>query len=207
MKTHHVCSLLAIVVALTACATVTKISGAWKNPEYQGGALHKLLVIGVGNNTANSRLFEDELAKALIAKGTMAAPGYRVLPDVEQLSEDDIAKAVEKDQYDAVIVTRLLAVDKDTPYVPPRSYAVPAPYMGMGYYGYYRTSYSIVHGPGYVRTDTTVRLETNLYESRTAKLVWSGHSNTFDPPSVNDTIASVTRAITQRLAKDGLIGQ
>ena len=207
MKTHYVGLCLAIAVTLTACAAGTKISGAWKDPGYQGGVFQKLLVVGVGDNTANSRLFEDEFAKALIAKGTMAASGYRVLPDVEQVSQEDIAKAVKKGRYDAVIVTRLVAVDKETRYVPPQSYVVPTPYRGMGYYGYYRSSYRVVQEPGYVRTDTTVRLETNLYESRSAKLVWSGRSNTFDPRSVNDTIASVTRAITQRLAKDGLIRQ
>ena len=192
---------------LTACSTVTKISGGWKNPEYQGGVFQKLLVIGVSENTANSRLFEDEFAKSLIAKGTMASPGYRVLPDVEQLSKEDIVKIIEKGQYDAVIVTRLLAVDKETSYVPPQSYIVPSSSRGMGYYGYYRSSYRVVREPGYLRTDTTVRLEINLYDSRTAKLVWSGRSKTFDPASVGDTIASVTRAIRQRLAEDGLIGR
>lgn len=198
---------LAIAVMLTACATVTKISGAWKDPQYQGGTFHKLLVIGVGENISNSRLFEDEFAKALAAKGTIATPGYRALPDVAQPSREDIANTIAAGRYDGVIVTRLLAVDRETHHVPPRSYVVPAFYRGMDYYGYYHTSYRVVHEPGYVRTDTTIKLETNLYESRSAALVWSGRSSTFDPSSVNDAIASIIHAVTQRLAKDGLIGR
>jgi hypothetical protein len=64
----------------------------------------------------------------------------------------------------------------------------------------------VVHDPGYLSTETIVRLETNLYDSRTARLVWSGRSNTFDPKSVRDAIDSVTRALTERLAQEGMIG-
>jgi hypothetical protein len=205
MKIYYVGLCLAITITLMACATATKISVAWKDPEYQGGVFQRLLVIGVGQNTANSWLFEDEFAKALRARGTMAAAGHRVLPDVDQLSEKDIAKTVKNGHYDAMLMTRIVAVDKKTRYVPPRSYVVPTPYTGTGYYGYYRSSFAVVREPGYTRTDTTLKLETNLYESRSARLIWSGRSDTLDPASVNATIASVIRAVTQRLAQDGLI--
>ena len=73
-------------------------------------------------------------------------------------------------------------------------------------FNYYTTSCEVVRDPGYLRTDTIVRLETNLYESRTGRLVWSRRSNTFDPKSVADTIESVTRVVAERLAEEGLIG-
>lgn len=206
MKACHALLLLAIAYTSTACATRSEIAGSWKDPEYQGGAFRKLLVIGVGRNADNSRLFEETLAQALQAKGATAASGYRVLPAVEQLSEDDIRQTVKQGQYDAVIVTRLLAVDQETQYVAPRTYVVGTGAPARSYYGYYVSSWHVVREPGYLSSKTIVRLETNLYDSRTARLVWSGRSNTFDPKSVGDAIDSVTRALTERLVQEGMIG-
>ena len=191
---------------LASCGTTSQMSAAWKDPDYQGAGFKKLLVLGIGDNQMSTRLFEDEFVKALMAGGSSATASYRVLPNFETLSEDEIKTAVKRGQYDGVLVTRLLAVDKDTEYIPPSSSVYRSPYMYSGYYGYYHSSYMVVHEPGYTQTYTTVRLETNLYESGTAKLVWSGHSSTFDPKSVQDAIASVTRTITKSLFDEGLIG-
>ena len=154
MNARHALILLAVASTLAACATVSKISSSWKDPAYQGGAFRKLLVIGVGRNLDNSRLFEQALAQALQAKGAMAVSGYRVLPTVERLSEDDIRKIIEIDQYDAVIVTRLLAVDKETEYAPPRTYVVPSGIPARSYYGYYVSSWHVVRDPGYLNIET-----------------------------------------------------
>jgi hypothetical protein len=205
MKTYYGLLLLTVVFALTACSTVTKISAAWKAPDYQGGAFKQILVIGVGRDESSSRLFEETFAKALSAKGAVARPIYTVLPDPERLTEDEIKQAMQQGQDDAVIITRLLAVNQDTQYVPPRTYTVPRLYYG--YYGYYHSAWNVVHEPGYLRTATVVRLETNLYAARTGQLVWSGRSDTFDPTSTKDTIDSVTKAVAQRLAKEGLVGR
>jgi hypothetical protein len=76
---------------------------------------------------------------------------------------------------------------------------------GYGYYGYYGMGYDVVHEPGYTRTTTIVRLETHLYDVRTEKLLWGAHSDTFDPSSTDDIIQSVSKTISKRLAKDGLL--
>ena len=206
MKSHYSVLLLVVAFTLSACSTVSKISGAWKNPTYGGDAFRKFLVIGVGKNVDNSRLFEETLAQALRAKGAAAASGYRVLPVVDRLSESDIQQTVEQGRYDGLIVTRLLAVAQKTQYRPPRAYTVPSGSPSRSYFGYYSSSRRIVREPGYLSTETVVMLETNVYDSQTAQLVWSGRSNTFDPKSVRDAIDSVTRAITERLTQDGMIG-
>ncbi len=74
-----------------------------------------------------------------------------------------------------------------------------------GYYGYYGSSWDVVHEPGYYQTHTIVRLETNLYDVGTGELVWSGQSETFNPSSLKDSIDSVTKAVAKRLRKESLI--
>jgi len=65
------CRALALVLAtltLAACQT-TSIKSAWFDPGYTGGAMKKIVVVGVGGNLANRRVFEDIFAQKLRAAG------------------------------------------------------------------------------------------------------------------------------------------
>jgi hypothetical protein len=190
-------------VLLAACGTVTKIPTTWRNPDYQGGSLQKIFVIGVAERDANRRLFEDGFAAVLFERGVVALPSYGRLPQSERLTEEQVRGAIAGDDYDGVIVTRLLGVEEETEYVPPRTYTVPRHYHG--YYGYYGTAWDVVHEPGYSMTRTIMRLETNLYQAGTGELIWSGQSETFDPRSLAESIDSVTEAVAERLVAEGLI--
>jgi hypothetical protein len=202
MRAFRRALLLTLPTVLAACGTVTKVPLAWKDPAYTGSGFERIYVIGVAENPGTRRLFEDRFAAVLSDHGTFAAASYNTLPGTERLTENGIRQAMENGRFDGVIITRLVEEDHETTYVPPRTYSVPRTYHG--YYGYYRTSWEVVHEPGYTVTRTIVRLETNLYDVRNSALVWSGQSETLDPNTVADTI-SATAAVAHRLAKDGLI--
>ncbi len=178
---------------------------SWKNPTYEGGPFRKLFVIGIGENDAARRLFEDTFAKAIAAEGAAAQASWGLLPKTDALSEEEIRAALEGGDFDAVLITRPLRVDRTEQYVPPSSYAVPTTHYGYGYYGYYGTSYSVVHEPGYYKTNTTYRLETNLYSVATGDLVWSGQSETMNPSSLNDVIDSMTATVAKKLKSEKLL--
>ncbi len=203
--TPILCVSAALLAAalLAACGTTTKIPNAWRNPAHEGAPYQKIFVIGVGENDTNRRLFEDRFAAALSGKGGVASPSYGALPHSERLTEAQIRGAIQGGSFDGVVVTRLLGVEEKTEYVPPRTYTVPRHYGG--YYGYYGSSWDVVHEPGYYQTHTIVRLETNLYDVGTGELVWSGQSETFNPSSLTDIIDSVTKAVAKRLRKESLI--
>lgn len=198
-----VSAALLAAALLAACGTVTKIPNAWRNPAHQGVPYQKIFVIGVGENDTNRRLFEDRFAAALSSQGAVASPSYGTLSQSQRLTEAEIRGAIRGGGFDGVVVTRLLDVDEKTEYVPPRTYTTPGHYGG--YYGYYGSSWDVVHEPGYYRTHTIVRLETNLYDIGTGELVWSGQSETFNPSSLTDSIDSVTKAVAKRLRKENLV--
>ena len=192
------------VLAGIACATRTKLSNVWRSESYPSGKMHRILVIGVAANEANRRSFEDAFVAALAAQNVDAVPSYQLLPGSERLSRASIEDAIRGRGFQGVLVTRLIAVDSEETYVPPTTYVRPG-YYGGGMYGYYGTSWDIVHQPGYTVTKTTVRLETHLYDAPTAELVWAAHSETFDPSSTQDVIDSVTKKLSSRLAEDGML--
>jgi len=166
--------------------------------------MKRILVIGVAEDEAGRRGFEDAFAAALAAQHVDAVPSYQLLPQKDRLSRASIEQAIAGRGFQGVLVTRIRGVDEQTTYVPPTTYVRPG-YYGYGLYGYYGTSWDLVHEPGYTVTQTIVRLETHLYDAKTADLVWAAHSDTFDPSSSKDVIDSVTKKLTRQLAEDGML--
>jgi hypothetical protein len=205
----HASKALVFLLALSALAgckkTTTTIPLAWKNPSYTGGSFKKLFVIGVGKDDSTRRLFEDTFATAIASEGAAAQASWGHLPQSEQLSKEEIRAAIEGGDFDGVLITRVLGVNQSQEYVPPSTHTVPTGYYGRGYYGYYGTSYTIVHEPGYYKTNTTFRLETNLYSVATGDLVWSGQSDTLNPESIKGVIDSMTAAVAKKLKSEKLI--
>ncbi|MGB8330631.1 MAG: hypothetical protein WCE62_10935 [Polyangiales bacterium] len=217
MNTVPLSKLLITVVAISALAacsdkTKTTIPLTWRNPGYEQTVFKKLLVVGVSQNEEGRRLFEDTFAKALSSDEGTALPSWGHLPQSTQLTEEQIRGAIEGGGYDGLLITQVLSVDENKEYVPgsthtvaPRNFGYYGGYGYYGYYGYYSGSYASVHDPGYFKTDTTFRLETNLYSVATGGLVWSGQSDTVDPESVADVIDSMTAAVAKQLRQEKLI--
>lgn len=194
---------MAIVCAMwISCATKTELSGVWKSDSSAVTAMDRILVIGIAENDIKRRTFEDGFATALRERGVDATPSYRILPDTERLSKDSIQQAIRGRDIQGVVVTQLVQVDERQEYVPPKTYVSPN-YHGRGLYGYYGHGYEVTHQPGYTINTTVVRLETHLYDATSAELVWAAHSDTFNPRSIDDGVASVTGKLSKRLAADG----
>jgi hypothetical protein len=192
------------LAALSACnKTTTSIPLSWKNPNYQSGGFQKIFVIGIGESEGTRRSFEDAFAKAIAREGAAAQASWGFLPQSEALTEEQIRYAIEGGDFDGVVITRLMGVDQTQEYVRPSTRTVPS--ARSGYYGFYGTSYTMVHEPGYFKTNTRFRLETNLYSVATGDLVWSGQSATLNPESINDVIASMTAAVAKKLKAEKLI--
>jgi len=200
-------SLLALGISLActawiSCATKTELSGVWKTDSAQARTMKKILVIGIAENDINRRSFEDHFAVALEEHGADAVPSYHILPNPDRLSKESIEQAIHGRGIEGVVVTRLVQIDERQEYVPPKTYVSPN-YYGRGMYGYYGRSYEVTHTPGYTINTTIVRLETHVYDASSAELVWAAHSETFNPKSIDDGVASVTRKLSKRLAADG----
>jgi len=198
--------IVSMISAGMSCSTKTRISSQWKSPDYKGGPMHKILVVGISETSLGRRTYEDRFAKALRDNGADAVASYTLLPTDDRLTREELEGTVQRDGFDGVIVTQLLEVAKETTYVPPSSHVVPSSYR-YGYYGHYGTRYDVVHTPGYTRTSEIVRLETQLWNAEDSQLAWGITSETFDPTSTDDAITSVTNKLVSKLSEDGLIAK
>jgi hypothetical protein len=197
-----------VFTVLTVASAASKLVMSWKSPTYSGEVFHRILVVGMSENPTVRMDFEDALAEKLTRDGLEAVPGNAILlrPDSPDVDENYLKAQIRDHKIDAVLVARLMKVEKKTTYVPGSSYVVPYPYYNS-FYRYYGSVYRQVYTPDYLRTDTKVRVETNLYSATPPdeELVWVGYSDTFNPKNADKTIKDLVKLIIKELEKEGIL--
>ena len=201
-------SLLALTVA---DGKSIKMVTSWFNPEYKEQTFHKILVIGVAQNLKVRADFEDEIAAQIARPGTQTIPGNQILlrPDPKAKPDLDYLRTQIRDNgIDAVVVSRLLKIEKKVTSIPSSTYIAPFPYY-YSFYGYLGAVYPVVYDPGYTQEDVTVSVETNVYATSKpdGDLVWTGVSNSFNPKSAEKVADGLVNVIPKQMEKDGLLAK
>ena len=188
--------LFSFVFLIISCAG-TELTQKQVDDAYKGKPVSDILVIAITGNEHNRRSYEKKFVAQLKSVGVDAVSSEEAIPmpaDLE-LKKETIIKAVNQYENDAVIITHLIGKEEKDVYTRGGS-------AHRGFYGFYHSRYS---DPGYSSTSTTVRLETNLYDVKTEKLIWSGKSKTWSKDSTDQIINDVINAVINNLQKNKLI--
>ena len=193
--------LFSFVFLIISCAG-TELTHKQVNEAYTGKPVSDILVIAITGNEDSRRSFERQFVAQLKSAGVEAISSEEAIPmpaDLE-LKKETILNAVKQFENDAVIITHL--IDKEEK----EAFTRGGQAQG-GYYGYYhsRYLYSYARDPGYSSTSKTVRLETNLYDVKTEKLIWSGQSKTLSKDSKYQIINDVIKVVINDLQNNKLI--
>jgi hypothetical protein len=202
-------SFFLLAVLATTSAKSVKMVTSWFNSNYQGQTFHKILVIGVAQNLEVRADFEDAMAAQIARPGIETIPGNHILlrPDPKvKLDLDYLRGQIRDNHIDAVVVSRLLKVDKKVTVVPSSTYVAPFPYY-YSFYGYLGAVYPVVYEPGYTKEDATVVVETNVYATSKpdGDLVWNGFSKSFNPKSAKKVVDGLVKEVPKQMEKDGLL--
>jgi hypothetical protein len=193
-----------ITFFVSCSSTKTDITGEWQDDTYQKGNLQKVLLLGIVNKEKPllRRNFEDGMAKAFRDAGINATPSMDVMPYDVAIDSTTFEKYFKELQVDAVVVSRLVAVDASRDYKAGYLYTIP--YNSYyGFYGYYYAGISYANSAGYLSKNVVVVLETNIYETTNKKLIWSGVSETVEPDKASDVINSFSSELVGRLKSEG----
>jgi len=194
---------VALVLLLAACAT-TKVLNVWKDETFQGGRFSKALIVGVIEEPAYRRIFEDKMVEVLKAAGVVAYASYTVFPDPGQIDRGAAIEQIHSLGVDAVLVTRLVDSRNETIYTPGTTYVREDPFYGRrGWYGYYGGSYTVMQTPGHTTEYSISTVETNVFDAESEKPVWSAVTETAET-SVTKAIDSYVKAIAEPLRASGL---
>ena len=203
--------LFYLLLVLSGCTRATYLKGAWVNPEYQDGDLHKILVIGVSDNDTYLRLFEDMMSSKLNQLGVVAEPGYTLFPAQKRPDKKEIARRISTEGFDAMIISQVTGKSTEQIYHPGETYYRPLPYYYVppihshGWYDYYYQSYEIIHEPGYVSTYKVVTVQSNIYATDSEALIWSAVSETVVDGDIEYAITSLVDTLVDSIVDKGLI--
>lgn len=193
--------LFPFVFLIISCAG-TELTNTQVNEAYSGKPVSDILVIAITGNEDSRRSFERQFVAQLKSVGVEAISSEEAIPipaDLE-MKKETILNAVKQFENDAVIITHL--IDKEEKEAFTRGGQAHG-----GYYGFYhsRYTYSYARDPGYSSTSKTLRLETNLYDVKTEKLIWSGQSKTLSKDSKDQIINDVIKVVINDLQNNKLI--
>ena len=185
---------IAVAIAAVSCGTQTSLVQRWSEPSYVGKPGEKMMIVALAQNERNAKTWEDAFGQALKTVKVQPIAGTSVIPFGSAPDSSTFRSAVHNAGANLLAVTRLVDVEKEQVYVPGSTYYTPAPAY-YGYYGYYYSSWGMASTPGYYETQHVYKVETNLYDVATEKLVWSGLTETVDPSTAADGANSIAAVI------------
>jgi hypothetical protein len=195
--------LVAAFLPVLSC-TSSRLTASWADPSYTARPVRSLMVIGISQDQTLRRLYEDTFVSRLGAVNVKAIAGYTLLPDSADADPEALRAAVARSAVETVLITHLVSEEQKTEYTPPtRRYAPPDYYRGM--YGYYGAAYNDVYTPGYYTTYTVVKLQSNIYDAETEKLIWSAQSETIESDDVKPEIDALVALLIEDLRKKDLL--
>jgi hypothetical protein len=198
------CAAAVVLLAtLVGCAS-TSIRDSWTAPDIEGPLEYdKLLVVFMDPNEATRRAAEDAMVERIGADRAVASHTLFSASEVQNASDNEAAvrRKVQGEGIDAAVTMRMVNEQQKLSYTPGMSY--PSHYGG--FYGFYGYGWGYAYSPGYLRTDTIVSVETNLYDVDDNMLVWAGVTETFNPDDVAQMTNEIATTVAQDLRRRGLI--
>ena len=191
--------LMITSLLITACASTGPI-GEWRNADFTG-TLDNILVIGVTSRSTRRRVFEDKFVEELAALDVSATPSYELIESSMYLSREIVEKAIRGRNLGAVLVTRLAAIKEAQVYQPPDDQD-----ENLSYFTFYDKAFH-QEDSGTTATYGVLTLETHLYDTQSAELVWSMQSQAFEASQPRHIVEEYIALTTKTLAKRGLIAE
>ncbi len=207
-------SLALAAASLGACTRPVTVDSDWLEGVPRNQSFSNLLVIGVTANFNVRCRFERALAASLRSANVTATASCAEMAMKDPLTREGVTPVVTRLGNDAVIATRLVdqkanlveganADTRATGYYKAVGYGRNDAYFG--HYGLPVTYVEFVAEESVFTLQATVRIATNLYETRNASIVYALETTAADLESQAEAIDVITAAIAERLHRDGLV--
>jgi hypothetical protein len=167
--------------------------------------MHKIFVLGMVRDRGPRGLLEEEFVRQFKAAGADAVASTSLLPDEGIPPREALTAKVREIKADSVLVTRFIRKGSAETHTPSRIYSTPGsveaewesftdPVVAMD-----------PVQPGATYDYTVAVMRTTVYSVATGTPVWSSTSETKYQGALLRQVKPFVRAITGRLAEDGLL--
>jgi hypothetical protein len=199
---------------LSGCVSQASSRGAWQEGVPRDQSFKRILVVGVTPDVNQRCAFEFFLASQIRSDSVKAIASCDAVTKKDPLTRESIEHAVAAQQADAVLATTLVSRDWGAEEGRGRdsrgggTYKATDSGYATGYYGAYGVP--VVYGefqtaPSIITLKGEVRVESKLFETRNATLVYTMETIARDLESRDAGLAAITEPIADRLRRDGLI--
>ncbi|HEX6181424.1 MAG TPA: hypothetical protein VFZ47_09265 [Chitinophagaceae bacterium] len=208
MKLVHFAAI-GMFLVLTACSS-SRITHAWKDKDAQVAVYQKVMVMGLMKEADHGLL--ERLEKHFT--GDLNDLGYTSVSAFQQygpkafegLDEQHAINKLTNTGADAVITIVLLDKSRERYYVPDKVYYSPYGVYSGNFWGYYNTMYTRIYSPGYYQ-ETRYFWESNLYDLKTNKLIYSVQTESFDPSSLEALAHEYGKLIVNAMVKADVLAK
>jgi len=205
-------------VFFVGCGSNTTIVSSWRDPNatLAKETFKKVLVVALAKDESTRRATENRIASI---NPQVLNPSYNYLNQQNlNLTQEEKISIVQSEGFDGAITLRFIRADKETDYVPGSANyygGMGYPGMGYGYVGGYGMGYGAGFGgwygayapayytPGYYQENVYYYIETNIFDLKNNKLVWSATTKSLDVSDVNTTVDEIMEACVQQMRADG----
>jgi hypothetical protein len=197
--------LLCCFLFVMAGCSSSQLVVIWSDPSFQTPPLNKMLVISVGKNPVQRRIWEDAYSEELTNHSVAATPSYRLFPDAVP-DTDQVVKIVQSNGFDGVLVNRRLPPETKAQYVAP--YVTKEKDMST-YLNNERfvTYYRDIEHAGYVDSEKVDIRAIDVWTTKNdGQLIWSATSKTEEPNSVEAVRPEIVKLVISSLAHRNIIG-
>ncbi|WP_298733496.1 hypothetical protein [uncultured Chitinophaga sp.] len=204
--------ILPVSLILFSCTGATRITGSWVNPETQPVKqdYHHIFIATMTKHAIARAQTENALSaelkrfnkRGLKSSDTFTPALLETLP-----AREELLQLIQQTGADAILTTSLLRTQSETRYVRSSVKYAPVPAYGWyrGFYAYYAHWYPMVYDTGYYVADKTYFVESNLYDARTEKLLWSAQTATVNPGSLEKFLAEYPGKVIAQMMRDGVL--
>lgn len=199
-RKYFVCVTFVFLLLLFSCSA-TKLKSVWKDNTYDG-YINNIMVVGVAARHDVRKFFEKEFVKQFKEVGVEAITSVDAIPSEDELKANVILAEARKHGIDMIMVTHLISFDDKS--------VDPTTRYGGIFHTYYRNVSIYIERPGYydsgIQRTQGVTLATNIYETKTEKLIWSVTSKTLDAQlSEYNIVKSLSKVIIKSLRDNKLL--
>ena len=176
-----------VLLLVTAGCKSSKITSSWKAEDAEIKKYNKILVLGLTRES--DRSIQENMENHLV--GDLKEFGYNAVSSLQEygpkvfdkMDEEAAIEKLKDSGVDAVITIVLLDKKKERRYVPGTLYYSPYGYYYNRFWGYRVVLSRRIYETGYYVTDTKYFWESNLYDMKTQKLIYSVQTRSFEPAS------------------------
>ena len=196
---------LLATILMSSCAT-KDIVRDWNSGDEHKRNVESIMIMGLVNQVSLRSDIEFEMSNAAHKIGLKATNSMTMFPPELGKPFDDterIKVRMQERGIDAILTVAIIDIKAER-YVGPEKTYVPLAYYDRFTNYYYRTE-AVVYKPGYFTLQTRYFLETNLYEVKGGKLIWSGRSYVFDPQDVERFVPKYAKKLFKEMLTAGII--